>query len=279
VEAGLTSVGVCFDQIDWSRPWLAGLRAIAEPILSAADWRSGLNMAAQAKALRNHRSLPIRFVPQADLPAGTAYEAFISSTGSVPTRSNLHDFFNALTWLAYPQVKRQLNALQAAEITKSAALPGHGDTANVLRGKLRDAATIFDENAALFVSADKELTAALRAHRWNDLFAARRAAFEQTCSVRLFGHALMEKLTAPYKAITAHAWIVTVEPEFFSLPEDVQRAQLDQTVGKQLAQGFATSNFTPLPVLGVPGWWARQDAAYYADQFVFRPQRGIATGR
>jgi hypothetical protein len=258
-------------------PWLAGLRAVAEPVLRTADWRSNLNAAAQAKALRNYRDLPIRFVQQADLPSGTAYEAFIGETGCIPTRANRHDFFNALVWLSYPQVKKQLNALQAIDIARSAPsqAPSSG---NVLRGKLRDAATIFDENAALFASADEELTAALRAHRWQDLFVTRRAAFGRTWNVRLFGHALMEKLVAPYKAITAHAWVVTVEPGFFSLSDDEQRMQLDVLVGRQLAQGLATSNFTPLPVLGVPGWCALQDEAYYADQFVFRPKRGNRSG-
>ncbi|HBZ06685.1 MAG TPA: DUF3025 domain-containing protein, partial [Massilia sp.] len=32
-------------------------------------------------------------------------------------------------------------------------------------------------------------------------------------------------------------------------------------------------SFTPLPVLGVPGWWPEQDAAFYADTSVFRPKR------
>lgn len=272
MEADLTPAGVFTDQVDWRVPWMAALKAVAEPILRAADWRAGLNAAAQANMLRNHRGLPIRFVPQENLPAGTAYEAFISSTGCVPTRNNLHDFLNALVWLAYPQVKKQLNALQAAEIVKSDTR-ACGGPADVVRGKLRDAATIFDENAALFVTADGELTAALCAHRWHELFVTRRATFEHTCSVRLFGHALIEKLVTPYRAITAHAWIVTVEPVFFSLRENVQRAEIDQTVCRQLEQGFSTSNFTPLPVFGVPGWCIQQDEEFFADQFVFRPKR------
>jgi hypothetical protein len=272
VEAGLTLDGAHIDRIDWKAPWLAGLKTIAEPILHSADWRSGLNIAARAMALCNHRDLPIRFVPQADLPSGIPYETYISASGCVPTRANLHDFFNALVWLAYPQVKKQLNALQATELIKYAAAQS-GSSANTLRGKLRDAATIFDENAALFVSTDTELNAALREHRWHALFMTHRAAFEHTCSVRLFGHALMEKLLTPYKAITAHTWIVAVEPDFFRLPENEQRRQLDTLVGGQLAQGLAASDLTPLPVLGVPGWWAQQDDAYYADQFVFRPRK------
>ncbi|MFN7122209.1 MAG: DUF3025 domain-containing protein, partial [Hydrogenophaga sp.] len=38
--------------------------------------------------------------------------------------------------------------------------------------------------------------------------------------------------------------------------------------------------FTPLPVLGVPGWWpANEDAGFYADASVFRaPRQPVASG-
>ncbi len=62
-----------------------------------------------------------RFVPQESLPEGTAYEEFISATGNVPTRDNLHDFFNGLVWQTFPLIKRELNALQAAQIAPPAA--------------------------------------------------------------------------------------------------------------------------------------------------------------
>ncbi|HSY28019.1 MAG TPA: DUF3025 domain-containing protein, partial [Burkholderiaceae bacterium] len=144
-----------------------------------------------------------------------------------------------------------------------------------IRGKLRDAATIFDENAALFVCADRGVIDALRSHRWTDLFVMQRPAFAHRCSVHLFGHALMEKLTKPYKAITAHAWIVEVDPAFFDMPGNEQREWLDQLIAEQLLIGLTTAHFTPLPVLGVPGWWPQQDEAFYADQFVFRPKRAL----
>jgi hypothetical protein len=250
-------------QIDWTAPWLSDFKEIAAPILQAENWRDALNAAAQAQQLHNHRNMSLRFVAQEDLPAEMAYEEFISASGCVPTRENLHDFFNALVWLAYPNVKRQLNALQAAEIQQS----------GLARGRLRDATTIFDENAALFVCSDPDVIAALRAHRWSELFIDRRAAFSDVCQIYLFGHALMEKLTNPYKAITAHTWIVEVEPVFLRLSPQAQRIELDGIVSRQLAQGLTTSSFTPLPVLGIPGWWPQQDAAFYADQSVFRPKR------
>jgi len=232
-----------------------------------ADWREGLNAAAAARRLKNHRSLSLKFVPQTDLPTGQAYEAFISETGGVPTRDNLHDFFNALVWLTYPGIKVRLNALQAIEIARRSATP------QSMRGKLRDAATIFDENAILLLTSDRAFIEALRNHQWHKIFVQQRDKFESRCKVELFGHALMEKLVTPYKAITGHTWIVQVDTSVLALPEIDRRIWVDTNVTDQLKNGFSTFDFTHLPVLGVPGWWAGQEESFYADQTVFRPAK------
>ena len=256
------------DCIDWSRPWLAHVRNIGERIASAPDWRLELNLCATAMALHNHRKLPIRFVLQIDLPPDTAYETFISNTGCVPTRDNLHDFFNALVWLTFPRIKVQLNALQAKEIERAAI-----QNAIAPRGKLRDAATIFDENATLLVTSNHELVAALRAHEWKYAFITHRNTFIQDCGIFLFGHALMEKLVAPYKAITGHVWVVSLGIDFPSWLLSEQLSGIDAAVAQQLADGLSTADFSPLPVLGVPAWWAGQDDTFYQDESVFRPKR------
>jgi hypothetical protein len=36
---------------------------------------------------------------------------------------------------------------------------------------------------------------------------------------------------------------------------------------------LTTSDYTPLPILGVPNWWSGQDLDFYADQSVFRAKR------
>jgi hypothetical protein len=260
------------DAIDWRRPWLTPFRATAEPIIGALDWRVAVNELAMAAGLCNHLGLPIQFVPQANLPPETAYEAFISATGGVPTRDNLHDFFNALVWLTFPSIKSRLNALQASEISKADSEPS-GMRSEPRRGKVRDAATIFDENAALIVFPDSGLANALRAHNWREIFMTRRDTFERQSEAWLFGHALIEKLVNPYKAITAHAWPLVVDPAYFSLSQEEKRIWLDNSVSRQLSKELTTGQFTPLPVLGIPDWWVGQDAAFYADQGVFRPAR------
>ena len=260
-----------FPQIDWTRRWYDSVRpAFARLEPHGLELTDALNAGARALALVNQRGQPIRFVPQSELPEGRAYEEFIGATGCVPTRENLHDFFNGLVWLTFPRIKLQLNALQAAQI----ALAGVGKS----RGAARDGATIFDENSALLVvrkgAAGEALVDSLRAHQWREALYQRRDAFGPDVQVWLFGHALMEKLVAPRKAITAHTRVVTVDGAFFSLPHGAQRAWIDEHVAAQLAaEGLSTACFTPLPVLGVPHWWEGQDESFYADAGVFRPKR------
>ena len=242
-------------------------------VLAQPDWRAQINQLAQEASLINQRNLPLQFVPQALLPAQTAYESHIAATGQVPTRENLHDFFNALVWLSFPLVKRQLNALQAAQIADN----GIQQT----RGKARDAATIFDENAAFLVVQNTEqgrlLVEQLQHHEWQAAFLQQRALFGTQAEVWSFGHALMEKLVQPYKSITAHAMVVFTEADFFAFSDDTKRLWLDQHIAQRLSKSsLSTSDFTPLPVAGVPGWWNDQDAAFYADQSVFRQKRRLA---
>ena len=259
-------------EIDWSRPWYDSVRPAFGRLGGAdADLLAAFNAGAGGLALRNAGGLPLRFVPQEELPEGRAYEEFIGATGCVPTRDNLHDFFNALVWLTFPRIKQQLNALQSAQI----ALAGVSKS----RGPARDAATIFDENSALLVVRDSDegraLVDALRGHRWHEAFCQRRAAFGRDAQAWLFGHALMEKLVAPRKAITAHTRVIVADDGYFALAPDAQRAWIDEHEARALAaEPLSTAGFTPLPVLGLPGWWPQQDEVFYADTSVFRPKRG-----
>jgi len=253
--------------IDWDQPWLAPFRELGLS-LQCADWRRACTRQAAALDVRNHAGLPIRFVPQEQLPPGVPYEAYIGATGQVPSRENLHDFFNALMWLALPQVKIGLNAIQASEIARAAGEPA---APGGQRGRVRDAATLFDESAALVLVADPALESALRAHQWDELFQSRRASYGKQWQVIVFGHALLEKLVSPYKAITAHAWVVEIHDQ-----AALAQADLNVTaamVAEQLKQGLSKTRMSPLPLAGVPGWWPGQDQAFYADARVFRPRR------
>ncbi|KQR84684.1 hypothetical protein ASG35_28180 [Burkholderia sp. Leaf177] len=261
-----------FADIDWSRAWLAplaerGAHWQQSALESYPAYLSTLNADARAEPRATGRGELLSFIAQDDLPAGASYEGHIAATGCVPTRHNLHDFFNGAMWFQYPRIKAALNARQAAEID---AL-GIGSS----RGATRDALTLFDENAVLFACADLSIAAALRAFDWRAVFIEHRAAWGTACEARIFGHALLEKLIAPYKACTGHAWIVEVEPAYFLAAEAERRAILDHKVSSRLASEAISSRcFTPLPVLGVPGWWPENEAhSFYDDAQVFRSGR------
>lgn len=261
--------------MDWSQPWLAPFRVLGMQLSAAADWRLALNRVAQERNIHNYLGLPLNFVAQAELPAAMAYEAFIGSSGKVPTRDNLHDFLNALIWLSFPAIKARLNALQAAELARAGTLSGSKP-----RGAARDAATIFDENAALLLvrdnAAGQALVTALRSHQWTEAFIGQRDVFGEDAEVRLFGHALLEKLVRPYKAITAHTLVISAPAFYFALDEDARRDWIDRQIDVDLAQhGSLVGRLTPLPVLGIPGWCDGQDRDFYADSAVFRPKRSI----
>jgi hypothetical protein len=265
-------VAESFMGIDWSSPWLEPLAERGERWRQAAldgypTYLSILNADARTDPRVTGRGKPLSFIAQDELPAGASYEGHIAETGCVPTRYNLHDFFNGAMWFQYPRIKAALNARQAAEID----VLGIGPT----RGAARDALTLFDENAILFACADPSLTAALRAFDWRTLFVEQRTAWGYRCEARIFGHALLEKLVAPYKACTGHAWIVDVEPAYFSAADAERRAILDNAVSERLkSEAVSSRYFTPLPALGVPGWWpGNATQSFYDDPQVFRSGR------
>lgn len=265
-----------FADIDWARPWFAqhearGRRWQQAALAGYGRYLDELNADARASAQRTGRGQPLAFIAQEELPEGAAYEAHIAATGCVPTRHNLHDFFNALTWFAFPRIKATLNARQSAAID----VLGVGPT----RGDARDALTLFDENAVLYVTSAPALIAALRGFDWRALFVANRARWGTQCEVRVFGHALLDKLIAPYVACTAHAWVVEAPGEYFAWPRAQRDAWLDDAVSAKLAADADLNgrSFSPLPVLGIPGWWPQnEDMAFYDDTSVFRPGRRLA---
>jgi len=236
--------------LDFERPWMRPLAGHAAPMVAAIARGSTVADALDAPG-------PVRrvqFIAPADVGAtDEAYESHIHRTGTVPTRCNLHDLFNGLVWWQYPLAKRRLNALQAAEIARC----GIGAT----RGALRDAITLFDENGAV-LAAPPALWEALVARDWHRLFVTERALWQQA-SLRLFGHALLEKLVQPRKPATAHVLLAPVP-----IATDAALATAFDPAW------LATKPFVPLPVLGVPGWCAEnENFSFYDDRQVFRPRR------
>ena len=240
------------ERIDWGAPWLSAVRDLGVRVQ-----REVFDGKPVAEALNVFSTASFRFAPQSDLPEGTAYEQHIWDTRRVPTRDNLHDFFNGLVWLSFPHTKRRLNQLQAQAIA--------ADGVQAVRGPLRDALTVFDENGAV-LQAPEALWDALRSRDWQRLFIDLRPLWGQARLV-LFGHALLEKLVSPRKPMVAHVYQAPIAIKSIANLD----AWLAQAVQPQL---WAAKPFAPLPVLGVPGWWPANEApGFYADAQVFRPPR------
>jgi hypothetical protein len=265
----------------WLEPYAARLAALAS--LPPAGRLARLDAWAREAGLATESGRALRFVP-ADAPAaaGTgsmpgAYESRIFESGEVATRIDgqgaRHDLYNALVWLVFPRAKARLNAMHARAIAAGAPPGAPAGAAAPHRGPLRDAATLFDENAALWICTDASIEAALRAFDWQRLFVAERDRLAEALQVRVFGHALLEKLDAPFKGITAHAWPLRLAP-------DAAPAAIDAALARSLStQPPSSRAFCPLPVMGLPGWCeANRDPAFYNDPAVFRPGRRRSGG-
>jgi hypothetical protein len=221
-----------------------------------------LNAEAAARGTTQSRGLPLHFfVPDGRLSARD-YETHILHTGQVPTRADTwHDVLNALVWLRFPRFKAALNA-------------AHGDAialeADSRRGRRRDALTVLDESGVWVISRESRLPELLSGRAWHALFWEARSRVEAGMRFVVVGHALLEKALAPYPSMTGKCLLLQSD----SLDPDAADAQAAMALGaidtpRQLA---------PLPVQGVPGWdAANADAAYYANQEIFRPARNASS--
>ena len=226
---------------DAVRPWLGGERSLAK-----------LNSFAAERNLRTESGKSVRFVPPRAKDA--YYELTVYRTGEVETRpDSLHDFFNALAWLAFPRAKARLNALHAAEI------PREGGR----RGRLRDLLTIFDEGGAIVLCDQPDLLSLLQAMQWKELFWKQRERVRREMRILVFGHAVMEQALKPWPGITCKAIALPARAD----PDAAVHAWLGT-----LQPGASPRDLAPLPVFGFPGWLA-QDEAFYDDTRYFRPWR------
>lgn len=257
-------------QISWQAPWLCNWNKTGEAVIITQKQLSDHSLAAALN--RNKGALSFQFIDQAELNEAFTYESFIHESKTIPTRQNTHDFLNGLSWIKYPSTKSSMLALQAAEVEKreeQSRIDSHLNTVDKRlqtgRGAVRDAITVFDENGVL-LQADERLWSALEERDWQSLFIKHRALWS-SAKVWIFGHALLEKLITPRPSMTGHVLRLKI-------PLGLHETQIDAWVSQHITQlNWATKPFTPLQVLGVPGWWAANESpGFYADTQIFRPQ-------
>ncbi len=202
------------------------------------------------------------------------YEVFIAQTGQIPTRAhNWHDLFGACSWMLYPRTKRALNQRHLVEIEQSQSKQRSG---------LRHQLTLFDECGVvlLYRQSEQWLVDMLRQHRWHEAFVLHASCWDQLCPL-VFGHAIWEMLTRPFIGLTAKLLPIMVDDSFFTLGLPAQLDFVDTQLCKQVDEFSLTdwrSQLSPLPILGIPGWYPVQDPGFYQRTDYFRPKRDLIKG-
>ena len=309
----------CFVAINWQAPWLTHLNQLSylSAVISQLSVSNELyeqqtdatntnkqidsiakvlNDALKKQSEEARTSLPstrptandqansLNFVSQNALVEGIGYEQFIGSTGNIPTRDNLHDLFNGSIWLTFPKTKAMLNYYHMLEIAKQ--------DSSESRGRVRDTITVFDENGAILVTADPSIGEALINFDWQASLVTPRTRFDNPIfgnkkqpnsdakvAVYIFGHALLEQLIEPRKALCAHSVVINVEQDFFTLTLSERMNYLDNKLANVMNKLLSQDNITPrqlapLPILGVPHFWSENaDPSFYKDAYVFRSGR------
>ena len=263
----------------WNTDWLnrsdmfAPLRAVGAR-LPGIGWPNPdllTALADDAGRVVNAQGLRMRFVPQApkseDFQEGFEPRTFLK--GEVQIRPlDWHDLFNALVWMTFPTTKAVINARHYESLSA-------GETGN--RPATRDALTLFDEEGVVILSGDAGLLDLVREFRWKELFWNRREQVRKQMRFFLFGHALYHKALDPFVGMTGKGVLLGVPNGFAELPLNSQIAEADRLLAAHVWDRNRMSHgreFSPLPVLGVPGWWGgNEEEGFYENTAHFRPGR------
>ena len=231
-------------------------------------------LAAYRPAITVKQGHVLSFVPQEPGKMGfeSRYEPRCYLNGEVQTRAdNWHDLFNALVWLTFPASKAAINSRHFQALQESGSEDGSQ------RGSVRDMATLLDESGVIVVSSNALLLDMLRAFQWKELFWHERNKVREAMGFYILGHGLYEKSLVPYIGMTGQGLLLQVPEEFFWWTLQARLTYLDEQVAGYVNNPdlcTSTSELSPVPILGIPGWTAaNNDATYYDNTAYFRPPR------
>jgi Protein of unknown function (DUF3025) len=254
-----------------SAPSFDSVRAPLEQLIVDSAWPGIARLNECAAGIKNFRGRPIRFVANDEAAVAAHYETRIAESGEIATRENWHDFFNAMSWLSFPEAKSAISEMHAQ------LLSARGDSEARARSTPRDVLTLFDEGGIIVVSRDESLLELIRHFEWKTLFVERRADVMTSMRFYLFGHSMLEKALDPYVGVTAKAILFLVDDAFIASNHATQMREIDHRAAAWLMdkQNLSSSeNFSPLPWLGVPGWWKENESpAFYDNAQYFRNGR------
>jgi hypothetical protein len=263
--------------MDWQQakqrfttPPFDSLRAPLQLLADDAAWPGIARLNECSAGLKNFRGKPIRFV-DSENALDTHYETRIAETGEIATRANWHDFFNAMSWIAFPESKSAISEMHAR------LLSARGEEEIRARSTPRDVLTLFDEGGIIVTSCDETLLEHIRRFEWKTLFAERRAEVVTNMRFYLFGHSMLEKALDPYVGVTAKAILFLVDDAFMTSNHVAQMKHIDRRATAWMMDEnnlSSSKNFSPLPWLGVPGWWGENESpTFYDDAQYFRSGR------
>jgi hypothetical protein len=222
----------------------------------------------QYNQLARTLNLDFQFILQ---QSDTQYEAEIYLHNRVPMRpSNWHDFFNNLTWLIFPNMKRAL-----IEVAQHAA---HSDKPKQRTPK-QNVLAHFDECGIVICSDDKTIFNQIKNFEWKNLFWENKQRLIQHCHPVITGHGILEKGLTPYIGMTAKALFLTVPNDYFTY------SALDKLkyVDTGIAQIILSNHFpddpkalSPFPVLGLPEWHLENsNEVFFENENYFRRKRNL----
>ena len=159
--------------------------------------------------------------------------------------------------MRYPALKLGLNARQRLHM----AVMGMGQ-----RNRAQAALTQFDETGLIVRVRDAGLLTAWDRHDWSALFDPDgwREGDIAVCAV--IGHALMEQALLPERLLVGKCLAVVGDDDVACVAA-VAAAIEDANLLADPAE------LRPLPLAGIPGWHAPQNAAFYQSTDYFRPLR------
>ena len=217
--------------------------------------------------------VPVFVSPPPRTVSAIDYERRVVEDNALIVRAdNLHDVMNALVWLTFPKTKRAISEAHVALGVTANATP-HSRAALHRRPRRRDVLTLFDEAGAIILSQRDDLKKLHEGHLWRELFVSHRDEFINEARPILFGHGALEQLSShPHRGLTVKAlWL--------PLAHDTPLIDVDDWMASHIASVkllAENEHRLPLPIAGVPGWFAENERAdCYDDAAVFRPLRAM----